>query len=652
MNIYYIGAKPLIPYSNAKCGTIYGCYEYLKDKKVLGLDIETTQKFGGKYKMEGLDPYVSEIVMLQIGDEERQYVIDIRTEDITMLLPILMDKNIVKVGHNLKFEYKHIYHKYGIFINNLYDTMIAEQILKNGYGLPMSLKEVWERRFHTKLSKTVTTDFLYIKSRPFLEEEIVYGAKDITAPLAIRKKQLLEIDKFDLDNCIRLEMKFIQVLGDIEYKGMTLDRKAWKDLYVINRRKAEKQKTFLDKFLMSKLGADITKFKDKQLHLFGKNPGLTISWTSPQQVIELFRHLDICPEAISKSTGRLSYTVEATALQEVRSQIRAHIRNDGCELLVQLIDEYLYFKELEQRCSTFGEAFFKHINPITHRIHSNYRQILHTGRISSSGPNLQNIPSSKEFRECFIAPLGFKIINADYSGQEQIILANKSLEPELINFYEEGKNDMHSYIAQKLFLHLEQVSLENIKNNFPQERQLAKGAGFAINYGGNGHTIAKNLGVTQELGDRLYNDYFKAFPKLKDYAKKVKTDAIRKGYILIDRITNRKYFLSSKDKGDIGKIGRLALNFPIQGEAGSITKLAAILFREKLLSVYPSYYYMKLIYMTNIIHDEINVECTVDNPAITTVPIHLANCMRKAADIWCKTVPMKVEAKVSDHWTH
>ena len=386
-----------------------------------------------------------------------------------------------------------------------------------------------------------------------------------------------------------------------------------------------------------------TYFVKQQLDLFCGDITCNINWSSATQVVGFFTHLDICPMAMSKSTKKLSYTVGANTLRAslntTNKDIPPHKR--------ELIEVYLQYKEVKQSCTTFGIDFFKHVNPITGRLHSNYRQILNTGRISSSGPNLQNIPSDTRFRSAFNAPLQHKIVNADYSGQEQIILANKSKDKDLLYFYEQDLGDMHSFVASKIFPELASLSLSDIKKLHKDKRQIAKGAGFAINYGGNGFTISQNLGISSEQGEKVYNAYFKAFPGLKNYFRRVQEETLINGYILIDPITNRKsWFIRPTNNKERGKIERAALNYPIQGEAGGITKFAPILFRRWLLDNS----LQDEIYMTNIVHDEINVECLENLAELASDNLEL--CMKKAGDKWCKTIPLGAEAVITDYWNH
>jgi DNA polymerase-1 len=238
-------------------------------------------------------------------------------------------------------------------------------------------------------------------------------------------------------------------------------------------------------------------------------------------------------------------------------------------------------------------------------------------------------------------------VNADYSGQEQIILANKSQDDDLIFFYEQNLGDMHSFVASKIFPELAGIPLDEIKANHKDKRQIAKAAGFAINYGGNGYTISANLGIDPRQGDEVYNAYFKAFPGLKRYFTRVQREAHKRRYILIDEISGRKYWFkyprSNKAKAEVD---RAALNYPIQGEAGGITKLAAILYRNWILENE----LQDVVFISNLVHDEINVEAKEEYSEEAAV--NLERCMKQAADKWCTIVPLNAEAVITNYWTH
>tara|TARA_R110001606_G_scaffold398966_3_gene579751 strand:- start:304 stop:2313 length:2010 start_codon:yes stop_codon:yes gene_type:complete len=645
--------------------TLQEAIAYCKSIPVVGYDIETTRLHQDKWlNFGGLDPYTSDIVMVQVGDLNRQYVIDARCVDIGELREVFCDLNTVIVGHNLKFEYKHTLHKYKVRLNAAYDTMVAERILFN--GLPedkqLSLKALNERYLDIEVDKSIRLSFLTIGDRPFTVDEIAYGAADILYPLWIREKQLKDFKNKDLWETMKLEMKFLLALADIEYTGVNFNPTKWLDTYEVNMVHHEGAILELDKFIMDNYSD--TQFVCKQYDMFTDGFSCKIQWSSSNQVIEFFRYLKICPEVNAKPTKtepdrKKKFTVESKEVKAMMHEMALPKK------LLEFVSLYLEAKKHEQSVTTFGNKFLKNVNPVTGRLHSNYKQIINTGRIASSGPNLQNIPSDPAFRKAFDAPENKVIVNADYSGQESIVLVNSSMDENLLEFYEGGKEgevrDMHSFIASKLFpSELAGMSLGEIKEKRSDLRQIAKAAGFALAYGGTGFTIAKNLGLAPEVGEKVYEDYFKAFPGMNAYFEGVKKAAIRTGFILIDDITKRKYYYpdwkwlkQAERNGEHkkasqlrGKMERAAMNYPIQGQAGSITKLAAIYLYEWLGKAN----LWEDVKVTLLVHDEINLEVTDGYQEVAGKA--LEECMERAGAVWCKRIPLKADAITTSYWTH
>lgn len=219
---------------------------------------------------------------------------------------------------------------------------------------------------------------------------------------------------------------------------------------------------------------------------------------------------------------------------------------------------------------------------------------------------------------------------------------------------------MHSYNASKVFPEISHLSLKEIKNQHSDKRQIAKSVSFALAYGGNGYTISNNLGVSPERGEEIYNAYFEAFPKLKEFFDKTINESMSRGFIIIDEITNRKFYFKEFDKLNSykenkefskyyslkGKYERACLNYIIQGAAGSITKLASIYF----------YNWIKdnnlwdKVAITNLVHDEIHVECEENMSSI--VAKALEEAMVKGGKLWCTRVPLNAEAAITDYWSH
>jgi DNA polymerase-1 len=319
---------------------------------------------------------------------------------------------------------------------------------------------------------------------------------------------------------------------------------------------------------------------------------------------------------------------------------------------------------------------------------------MNTGRLSSGGkdkimkvdlPNMQNIPADEETRSCFIAEPGNMIIGVDYSGQEQVVLANRSMDKNLLEFYDKGLADMHSFVASKMYSELENLTVDEIKKKHKGKRQAAKVAGFAIGYGGTPKAIADQLNVSIEEAEKVYNGYFEAFPGLQDYFDQVKKFGIENGYVLIAPETGKKSYVDYYDefveqekeftkefwdrykmykkKGSSsptfldmkekvrnyfikkGEIERMSLNFPIQGSSAEITKLSGVYFWQDYLIPNNLLFIVKFV---NTIHDENVIECPEEIVEQTTKA--LVDAMEKAGAKFCKRVPLKAESCIATYW--
>ena len=423
-NIFLINCDKML-FSEFKTSSFKEAFGYLKNQPILGIDIETTRKFGGKYgKQEGLDPYLTETVMLQIGTVDKQFIIDIRKskkEDVTLLMRMLVDRGITFVGHNLKFEIKHILHKNGVRLEKVLDTMILENMIYSGIKKPMDLNSLNERYLKLRVDKDIRMSFLTIGSKAFNIDQIEYGARDILYPLMFFRTQVQKLHGFNMQKCIDLEMKFLPVLAELELTGFKINKNDWLEVAKVNKIRYRKQFEILTSMLIEVLPSD-SKFVNQQLDFFNTERTLTFKFSSSKKVIELFSSFGINAETTDKKSKKLKKTVESKILKSYLIINESSID----ERYIKIAKEYLILKEYEQACTTFGDKFAeKYIHPITGRLHSSFKQILTTGRISSSSPNIQNIPSAPEFRKCFDSEEGGTLINADYSGQENYVLVNQ-----------------------------------------------------------------------------------------------------------------------------------------------------------------------------------------------------------------------------------
>ena len=643
--------------------------EYLETLDVIGADTETM----------GMDPHTCSLLSLQLGDETKQFVIDVSTINILEYKPLLESKTLI--FHNAKFDLKFLFYQ-KIVPTKIYDTFLVERILTTGIDtVRRSLDAVVQRYCNVELDKSVRS---HIQKEGLSARVIKYAADDVKYLHQVKRKQEIALTVHELNRTASLDNEFVIVLAYIEFCGFYLNAEQWqkkceedkKDLLVVKER--------LDNFILNN-SDEYRHLIDNQLSLFDEGIKCKINWASSHQVIPFMQSLGVDTLTKDKVTGMMKDSIDKKVLGP---QKKKH----------PIISTYIEFTEHQKVVSTYGENWFSYINSATGRIHSNYQQIMNTGRLSSGQkgdkkkglpqlPNMQNIPSDSRTRSCFQAQAGNMLIVSDYSGQEQIVLANKSLDKDLLYFYSSGLSDMHSFIASKIFPELEGLSLDEIKDKHKAKRQIAKGAGFAINYGGTGITIAQNLNISMEEGNTVYEEYFKAFPGLANYFKTEKARALKLGYIQFNTISGRKCFIPYFDEYEKlhkeiydtkgfwdeyklhknenspeftsyykpivrqyfmkrGEIERMSLNFPIQGSAADITKLAGIYFFRYLVA---NNLVFKVL-MPNVVHDEWIVECSEE--IATVISKELQECMERAGDVFCKVVKLKAEPQITKYWEH
>ena len=210
--IYTIGNGTNLMSRYDEC-TIEYVVEYCASKKILGVDTET----------EGLDFTCKKMIMFQIGDEDTQFVIDTRTVSIEPLREVLESKEIIKIFHNAKFDYKFIKKWSNITCEGIYDTFLTELVISCGKSLGYGLKDLCKRYLNVELNKDVRNQFIGLTGQPFREDQINYGAKDVEYLCQIKELQQPIINKYKLQNVVDLENEVVKAFADIEYNGLDLD---------------------------------------------------------------------------------------------------------------------------------------------------------------------------------------------------------------------------------------------------------------------------------------------------------------------------------------------------------------------------------------------------------------------------------------------
>ena len=271
--------------NEVQTGTIEECVSYCKEKSVLGVDTET----------EGFDFTCKKLVMLQIGDKDRQYVIDARDISLEPLRGIFEDKEIIKIFHNAKFDYKFIKKWAGIDVENIYDTYLAERVIycgKQDHGY--SLLNCVERYCGDTLDKATRGKFVDLRGTPFTVEQITYGAKDVVYLIDIWEAQKSQLHTYGLETVAKLENKVVKVFSEIEYEGLMIDETKWTKMAEDNVRLAREQELHLDKLVLEHPLLVAKYYVPIQADMFAPIEEVrhtAINWGSPMQTLRLFKNL-------------------------------------------------------------------------------------------------------------------------------------------------------------------------------------------------------------------------------------------------------------------------------------------------------------------------------------------------------------------------
>lgn len=389
---------------------------WIKSRSILALDTETN----------GLDPFINRVLLLQIGDRDTQYVYDVfRVKDkINEVFDALNKPNLYKVIHNAQFDYKMIKGSFGVSLNNMICTMVAEKLLTKGKNVSAALKAVSKKYVNYDMDKVEQKSFINMRyGDKFTKLQLKYAGTDVVYLIDIWEKQKALIKDKKFQDLTKMEFEVLPVISDMSMNGIYINRSLWLEL----EEKAIESMLVMKKDLED-FFADYTT-KDDGTMLFSGDR-IYINFDSHAQVKKAF-------------TEHLGISLESTDAKYLDTIKDVH---PAISMLVK-------YRQYQKLISTYGSNFLSNINLLTGRIHSSFRQVdTETGRMSSSDPNLQNIPRSQAYRTPFQVqdPANYRMISADFSGQELRLLAQISGEEKFINAIKEGK-DIHSYSASLLY---------------------------------------------------------------------------------------------------------------------------------------------------------------------------------------------------------
>jgi DNA polymerase I len=562
--------------------------EVLSASRVVGFDLETT----------GLDPYSTQPRLIQLATSDLCYVIDLfrfNREDLQPVLSLLADRALLKVAHNAKFDAKFLLHHYGVRLSSLFDTCLASQLVSAGADERHGLEPVAQRYLNVQLDKLLqVSDW----SGELSEAQIEYAANDAAVMLPLRLALQRRLAELGLSEVAELEFQCVMALTAMELAGVALDANLWRG-QVKRTRQAH---AAVAAELQDELAAGAT-----QMMLFEDRGRINLD--SITQVRE--------------ALSRLGIEIESTREWMLQKLAREH-------RVVKLLLEY---RVLSKSLAAYGEGMIDYINPVTGRIHADFRQIgTPTGRITCSSPSLQQVPHSADYRMCFRAPEGRKLVIADYSQIEMRVLADLAEDEALLRAFDSGA-DLHRATASRML----GVALETVT---AAQRAMAKGLNYGIIYGMGAEGLAMRIESTVPEAENLIGQYFRAYPAVSAWLRDAANRAVREGRTRSASGRLWVFNLDPSDRQQQGALARVGRNAPIQGTASDIFKRAMRLVDEALSGTDAR--------VINSIHDEIVVECSPETATRTATSV--SNAMKEAAHGFLKRVPVEVETLVSDAW--
>ena len=575
--------------------------------------LQTAQRFAFDTETTSLDYRVAEIVGFSIAfDAKDAYYVPLahdyegapqqlnRDQVLAQIKPILENNAVDKIGHHLKYD-AHVLENHGIHLQGWYfDTMLASYVL-NSVATRHGMDDV-ARLYLSHL----TTSYEQIagkgvKQKTFNQIEIEtaahYAAEDAHVTYRLYEVLSAKLQKHpELVNILHnIEMPVARVLTSMEENGIQLDLK------------------FLDQ-----LGVDFSQTMQDLENQIVELAGENFNVSSPKQVGEiLFDKLGLKG---GKKTATGQYSTSESVLEKIEHPISSLI---------------LDYRGLSKLKSTYTDGLLKQANNDTHRVHTSYHQALTaTGRLSSTDPNLQNIPIrteiGRQIRKAFVAPEGRVLLAADYSQIELRLMAHFSQDDALLDAFNHGQ-DVHRRTAAEVL----GIALEDVTSD---QRRQAKAVNFGLLYGMSEFGLIRQLGFTREESQNYIKQYFQRYPGIYEYMQRTRQVALEQGFV--ETILGRRLYtpdIAARNMMVRKAAERAAINAPLQGSAADIIKMAMIEVDKMLPQAQAK--------MLLQVHDELVFE--VDADAADELAPKLAEVMQSVVEI---SVPLVVEVGKGNNW--
>ncbi len=596
--------------------TLTALVNRLASAKMIAFDTETTSLDAMQARLVGISLAVEpgEGYYIPIGHQNGDGEQLPLERVIERLTPVMTDPDIPKAAHHTKFDVL-VLRRHGLPVVPLsFDTMIAEWLIHpDSPRGKLGLKNLAFSRLGVEMTeieeligtgkKQITMDLVPIM------QAAPYAAADADVTLRLVEPLQADLSRYGLEYLFHeIEMPLVPVLIDMEQAGVLVD-------------------TALLQRLSVEAGEILARLSDEIFQI----AGYSFNLNSTQQLSDaLFKKLQLPTRGLRKTSSGF-YSTAADVLEELRPQDTTGV-----------IEVLLQYREMEKLRSTYLDALPDLVNPYTGRIHTSFNQTgVVTGRLSSSDPNLQNIPirseTGRKVRDAFIAAPGCRLIGADYSQVELRILAHVSGDEALCEAFRQ-EQDVHAATAAAIFgIPLEQVSRA--------QRSLAKSINFGLMYGMGAFRLARDSGMTVPEAEAFIKAYFERFPKVRQYLDETRRMAIERGYVetLLKRRRNFEVFqnTSGARRTDLERRAaeREAVNMPIQGTAADIIKIAMIRLHRTL---YERGLHSKMILQ---VHDELVLEAPEEEVE------EAAGLVKEVMEgAYPMAVPLRADVKTGRNW--
>lgn len=721
--IYFVSKQQsLFESENYKSLSIEESIEMIKSWKIFMFDTEGT----------GLDCHIAKVLLMQFGkmDKSIQIVVDCTTVD-PLLYKEVIEQGFL-VGQNLKYDAKMLM-AIGIFIRKCYDTMIAEMLRYFGFPrIPVSPEEYEEQKYDfpyhiktTKATKNKPSTTYYelsfaldalgykyigvnidksirgkIKYIGITEDVIVYGANDVIYLGDIMDAQIEYFKSIKAMKALQIECSAVLPLAYFEYCGVKLDSEKWMNIYHRNYIDLQKTIDALNTFVVN-LGNRKFIRDAIQLDLFqevdtSNKSRCNINWSSTNDVVPLLKFLGFNTKGWNKEKKE---ETESKGADLVKKQ--KNINPEFAKL-------YLEYSRLDKLCSTYGPQYTNAINPITKRIHTEFRQLdTVTGRLSCGSqkqnedlatlkglplkptkghseevcayPQIQNLPNTNEVRSCFIAEEGNDFISIDYNSEESRLLASLSGDKGMLEVFEKGY-DMHSYVAWLIYPDKipRDIDIRDIKTKYHDLRQSAKGPEFTFAFLGTWATLVGNYGMPKEEAMQIEDNYKKGFAGATKYQEDCKKYTESTGIIRVcketghisrwwdwkkwnERQHSKEFWDRYRERKEAGlprteeaNMHFAARNKYDKNSVNSTTQgLGAVIFKEFTYALYIwilNKGYQNKVKFCVPVHDEICEECPKElTEEVVTATKHF---METIGAKYCHRLPLPAEEEIGPFWKH